>query len=165
MSDRIEYRGFFASFGEPVSVLFSMVKIIPLLTVDKENYGIPVEVEALWDTGAEVSCMKPALFERLKLYPLDVANHTELAGVGGSVMAKSTLVNLFITNNLEIEYCPVYVLDFPGDTDFLIGMDIIGMGDFAISNTNNKTSFSFVIPPFPDRINLAEKAETANKKK
>jgi hypothetical protein len=45
----------------------------------------------------------------------------------------------------------------------VIGMDIIKKGDFAISNAENKTLFSFVIPPFPDKINLADKAEAANK--
>jgi len=28
----------------------------------------------------------------------------------------------------------------------LIGMDIIGLGDFAVTNTNDKTTFSFRIP-------------------
>lgn len=46
----------------------------------------------------------------------------------------------------------------------LIGMDIIGMGDFAVCNTGNATSFTFAIPPFPDRLNFSEKAEMLNKK-
>ena len=71
-------------------------------------------------------------------------------------MLPKPLFNIF-------EYCTIYVLDFPGDAEVLIGMDIIRMGDFAVCNADKKTSFSFVIPPFPDRINLAEKAETVNK--
>jgi hypothetical protein len=42
-------------------------------------------------------------------------------------------------------------------------MDIIGMGDFAVCNTSNETSFSFAVPPFPDRINFADKANAFNK--
>ena len=49
------------------------------------------------------------------------------------------------------------------NADMLIGMDIIGMGDFAVCNTDNKTSFSFAVPPFPDRIDLTAKTEAANK--
>ena len=32
--------------------------------------------------------------------------------------------------------------------DIIIGMDIISKGDFAVSNLNGKTSFSFRIPSF-----------------
>ena len=32
------------------------------------------------------------------------------------------------------------------DTDVLVGMDIINKGDFAVSNRNGATSFSFRIP-------------------
>jgi len=79
------------------------------------------------------------------------------------VTADVTLINLLLTPELEMEQWPVYIMDFPGDADILIGMDIIGMGDFAVCNVDNKTSFSFAVPPFPDRINLADKAEAANK--
>ena len=44
----------------------------------------------------------------------------------------------------------------------LIGMDIIKFGDLAISNKNNKTIFSFAIPPPTD---LLEKANRVNKNK
>jgi hypothetical protein len=60
--------------------------------------------------------------------------------------------------------CPVYVTDFPGDEDILIGMDIIGMGDFVVCNTDGKTSFSFAIPPLPERTNFVDDAKAANKK-
>ena len=36
--------------------------------------------------------------------------------------------------------------DVLGGADMLIGMDIITMGDFAITNFNGKTTFSFVTP-------------------
>ena len=44
-----------------------------------------------------------------------------------------------------------------------MGMDITEMSDFTVCNAANKTSFSFAIPSFPDRINLADKAEIVNK--
>ena len=42
-------------------------------------------------------------------------------------------------------------------------MDIIKFGDLAISNKNNKTIFSFVIPPFENPTDLLEKAKKVNK--
>jgi hypothetical protein len=38
-------------------------------------------------------------------------------------------------------------------------MDIIGLGDFSISNGENSTLFSFAVPPFTNKIDLVEKAE------
>jgi hypothetical protein len=60
-------------------------------------------------------------------------------------------VSAFFNNSIDINF------------DIIIGMDIINMGDFAVCNTENKTSFSFVVPPLPDRINFADKAEILNR--
>ena len=49
-----------------------------------------------------------------------------------------------------------------GSADMLIGMNVIGLGDFAICNADDKTTFSFAVPPFPDKIDLAEKAKSVN---
>jgi hypothetical protein len=43
-------------------------------------------------------------------------------------------------------------------------MDIITMGDFVINNADGQTLFSFVIPPFKDKISFSEKAGSINKK-
>jgi len=43
-------------------------------------------------------------------------------------------------------------------------MDIIMKGDFAISNGGCKTQFSFVIPPFKEKISFTEKADEINKR-
>jgi hypothetical protein len=48
-----------------------------------------------------------------------------------------------------------YVCNIPG-VEVLIGMDIISMGDFNISNANGKTLFSFVIPPYKNKISYSK---------
>jgi hypothetical protein len=163
MLNNTPHRGFIQLHDEHIDELISPVSIMPILLTGEILHDIPVKVFALWDTGATVTCMKPALWNYLKPYPLDTASSAVLSGIGGSVSANSTLVHIFLADNLEIIYCQVYALDFPGDADLLIGMDIIGMGDFAVCNADNKTSFSFAIPSFPDRIDLADKADTINK--
>jgi len=157
-----KYHAFFTTYVGITDELNTPISIIPIYTTDALFQNVPFEAEALWDTGATDSCIKPALWERLKLCPIE-SGRTELVGIGGNVTADLTLVDLLLTPVLEIASCPVYITDFPGDADILIGMDIIGMGDFVVCNTDNKTSFSFAMPPFPDRINLADKAENANK--
>jgi len=37
------------------------------------------------------------------------------------------------------------------------------MGDFAVCNTENKTSFSFIIPPLPEKTDFTERAKQLNK--
>jgi len=39
----------------------------------------------------------------------------------------------------------------------LIGMDIISLGDFALSNGNHQTLFSFAVPPFKDKIDFSKR--------
>jgi len=157
-----EYRAFFTTYMGVTDELTTPVGIVPLYTTGPAACEAPFKIEALWDTGAMSTFIKPALWDRLKLRPLE-NGHTRFAGVGGIVEADVSLVNLFLTSELMIECCPVYVADFPGSADILIGMDIIGMGDFAVCNTDGKTSFSFVVPSFPNRINFTDQAEAANK--
>jgi hypothetical protein len=147
-----------------VDQLVTPVSLLPISSSDRTLRDTPIEIEALWDTGAMVTCIKPKLCGLLKLRLAETGSSAAIAGVGGEITAGFTLVNIFLTHNLEIEYCPVYVLDFPGDADMIIGMDIITKGDFTVCNADGKTSFSFVIPSFPDRIDLAEKADMANKR-
>jgi hypothetical protein len=44
----------------------------------------------------------------------------------------------------------------------LIGMDIMMRGDSLISNGGGETLFSFVIPSFPEKMDLHTKALEAN---
>ena len=43
-----------------------------------------------------------------------------------------------------------------GDHDVLIGMDIIGLGDFAVTRPNGNTQFTFRMPPQADINFVAE---------
>jgi len=59
--------------------------------------------------------------------------------------------------------CDVLICSLVKDIDLLIGIDIIQLGDFSISNGGGKTLFTFVIPPFSDKTNLFKKAAEVNK--
>lgn len=47
----------------------------------------------------------------------------------------------------------VYESEFMG-ADIIIGMDIIQTGDFLISNTNGRTTFSFCMPPLEKQLDF-----------
>lgn len=66
-------------------------------------------------------------------------------------------------NNVSIKGVRGSVCTIGGDADILIGMDIIKFGDFAISNGEGQTLFSFAIPPFENKTDLLEKANKTNK--
>jgi hypothetical protein len=163
MPNHIEYRGFIQSYGELVDRLTTVIYLLPLASADTKIRDIPIKLTALWDTGAMMTCMKPRLREQLTLRVITPNPPMTISGVGGTVRADRTIASIFLAATFVVEYCPIYVLDFPGNADLIIGMDIIAMGDFAVCNTNGATSFSFAMPPFPDRINLADKADLLNK--
>lgn len=58
-------------------------------------------------------------------------------------------VNLVLFSNFHFPDVAV-VLGELTDTDVLIGMDIVNRGDFAVSNKNGGTTFSFRIPSVED---------------
>jgi len=113
-----EYGAFFTTYVGVTDELTTPASVVPLYTTDPAVRGVPFEIEALWDTGAMSTFIKPALRDRLKLRPLE-SNSTKFAGIGGIVEADVTLVTLLLTSKLIIECCPVYVADFPGDADIL----------------------------------------------
>jgi predicted aspartyl protease len=162
MSKPVEYQAFTVVYDMLVSEISTPIKIEPPITSNKGLLGTRIEIEALWDTGATMTCIKPSLLDKLKLRQSKLIDSITMSGIGGDIKADGTLVSIWLTPNFVIEFCPVYIADFPGDEELLIGMDIISMGDFAICNADNKTSFSFAIPPFPDRINLTDKAVAIN---
>ena len=54
---------------------------------------------------------------------------------------------MHLPNNVVVTEVPVTEADaLAGDAEVLIGMDIIGLGDFAVSNFQGQTSFTFRIP-------------------
>jgi hypothetical protein len=78
-------------------------------------------------------------------------------------MADVVQVSIELPNKVMVKETPVMVCNLIGEIDLLIGMDIILLGDFSISNYGDKTLFSFAIPPFEDKTDLYEKALSINK--
>lgn len=103
-----------------------------------------IAVMAEWDCGATYSSISDDLVQALNLKPIksDISITTN----------NSDLVNVYevivLLNNqypVKVEAQAVSNINATG-IDLLIGMDIISLGDFAISNYKGKTCFSFRIP-------------------
>jgi len=101
-----------------------------------------VEFKAIWDTGATGSVITQAVVDRCGLAPIGV---TQVNGIHGSKQSEKYLVNIGLPNGVGFAGIQVTRGTMLG-VDVLIGMDIITKGDFAITNKDGKTTFSFRIP-------------------
>lgn len=96
----------------------------------------------LWDTGANQSMVCQEVVDALHLKPLG----TEYVEGVGSVIQKVEKyeVNLYI-DDLRFKKITVLSGDI-GDCNFIVGMDLICQGDFAITNKDGQTWFAFRHP-------------------
>ena len=113
------------------------------------------EFTGLWDTGATNSVITQRVVDDCQLKPTGVTtvNHAQ-----GSSLTETYLVGIMLPNRLVFPQLRVTKGDLVGDPDVLIGMDVIGSGDFAVTNLGNKTVFSFRAPS-AERIDFVEVIE------
>lgn len=114
----------------------------PTIT-EKRNEPEHRKYVALWDTGATATGITPRIVQELGLKPSGAVN---VSGVHGSKIVPTYYINLRLPNNVGFYGIPATEVENIGAADVLIGMDIIIYGDFAISNFNDTTVFSFRTP-------------------
>lgn len=103
-----------------------------------------LQFRGIWDTGATSSVITQKIVQKLDLKPI---GKTQVQGVTGVAVRDRFLVNFYLPNKVVIPNVSVTECDaLAGDFEILIGMDIIGLGDFAVTNYQNKTVFSFRTP-------------------
>jgi predicted aspartyl protease len=141
--------------------------IAPDLNTDVEVFPVSsatphqgIVVYSIWDTGASQTVITHRLMTKLNLVPIE----TKLVyGINSRQTVDVVAISIKLPNDLLIPDIRVFVCDIPSPIDMLIGMDIIQQGDFHISNTGNRTLFSFIVPPLPEQIDLTQKANELNK--
>ena len=148
-----EEKGLLNVLKTPVSIIIDK-KINPNYIKDRDKY------EAIWDTGATGSVISTDLANKLKLTPI---GKTKVSTAGGVFEVNKYILGLRLPNNLQIQNVMVSSGNLGVGVDFLIGMDIITLGDFSITNLNGNTMFSFRFPSC-ESINYVEKAKQFQKK-
>ena len=100
-------------------------------------------LRCLWDTGASGTLISARV---AKVLGLSSIGKSGLSGYNSGIDIKDTyLAHIglptgdIVTNVMAME-CD------SDEYDVVIGMDIIGKGDFAITNVKERTTFSFRIP-------------------
>ena len=117
-------------------------KLINSAVVESGKDHVPVRAQ--WDTGATGTCISKELANKLKLVPTGLVNVHTPSGIG---TMNKYMINLVLNN--EVRFVNLSVMDSEigkQGIDVLIGMDIISNGDFAVSNYDGKTYFSFRLP-------------------
>jgi hypothetical protein len=152
----MKYYGHSSAYSYRVRYIITPVEIFPQYPETRESFT----VSALWDTGATFTAVSWLFAKRCGLEYLD---DTNIDGVGGDKRGKWSHLAMKLPSGLMLPDKRVIACTLPVGTDLIIGMDIIALGDFCISNTEGKTLFSSVVPSLPDAVNLEETASRLNK--
>ena len=101
------------------------------------------EYTAIWDTGATNTIITQKVVNDLGLKPIGM---TQLSTANDKKDAPVYLVAIFLPHFVYFPELMVAEATVTSDAEILIGMDIIGSGDFAVTNKDGKTVFSFRMP-------------------
>ena len=104
--------------------------------------GETLSVRALWDTGATFSVISIAKASELCLIPVDFSRAYTANGWYETPVYRIDLLlpNGFMVSGLRVSQSELMVCDM------LIGMDVISLGDFHLTNSGNSV-FRFALPP------------------
>ncbi|MFC1580010.1 retropepsin-like aspartic protease [Thermodesulfobacteriota bacterium] len=115
--------------------------------------------KAIWDTGATHSVISRKVIDECGLLPIGMARvHTASDTVDSEVF----LVNIALPGNVMLPGIRVTEGVIFGHCEVLIGMDIINQGDFAFTNKDGKSTFSFRLPSL-EEIDFVKEAESQKK--
>lgn len=152
----------FLAFTLKSSGIMNMLKTDTLVLSDIRNKNIPFTPKlwrGLWDTGASKSSITQRIVDDLNLIPVGNAN---IGTANGAVTVNTYFVDFGLPNGVTVKNVLVSCANLGDDIDILIGMDIIRHGDFAITNTDNKTTFSFRTPSVQEIDYVEESRELLN---
>ena len=142
-----DFQAFTVKYSGRTNVLQSEVAISaafdPTIVV-KVNRPQSVKAMAIWDTGASCSVISKNLAQKIGLVP---SGKTTITGVNHTTLENTYLVNVYLPNNVCAGY--IRIAEVPalsGGADVLIGMDIIGEGDFSLYLENGCSVMNYRLP-------------------
>jgi hypothetical protein len=141
----IEVKSFTVSAnGTLAEIVIEAGLSLPLLPTDPIPEAPSVVVRSLWDTGSTSCAITEETASKLGLVPIGKA---EVHHAGGSTIQNVYSMSLFLPNEFIIPYIrATECKSTQGNFDFIVGMDIITLGDFSITNVQQRTTVSFRMP-------------------
>ena len=138
----MQTRVFTKRFNDWVVELHSDVWLGDAFSPNSETEAI--KFDAIWDTGATQSAISEGVASKLHLKAI---GEKRVRTANGLRRAKLYVVAICLPSVPdEIVLPEMEVIDIAGTTDVLIGMDIIRIGDLAVTNADHKTCMSFQVP-------------------
>ena len=123
----------------------------------------------VWDTGATSTVITERVVRECGLLQTGI---TWIVGVNGEREKAATyLVDVWLPHRVRVRSVTVALMKLTSEEDVFIGMDIIALGDFAVSSYRGITSFSFRTPsirridflPPKDRLKAPSQARSTPK--
>jgi hypothetical protein len=150
-------QSFTAAYPTLVRVLSTNVHVCAAFdpnAIDPLNSPALNQFNAVWDTGASGSVISQQVVDTCALKQTGIQ---QVYGVGGAQLSPTFLVYILLPNQVGFGNVKVTLGKLEG-FDLLIGMDIIGSGDFAVTNKDGKTVFSYRHPSM-ERIDFVKQDE------
>jgi len=160
------YRAFTLRFRGKTNVLLNALHVsLPYDPRKDVNVKPPalIQCNAIWDTGATNSVITKNFVQKMGLIPTGKEKVTNTSSIE---LRNSYFINVALPNRVIIPYLKVTECEDVlgnGNADMLIGMDVITVGDFAITYEDKKTVMSFIMPPV-DTIDFVSVADSENRK-
>jgi len=154
---RLESQSFTSSYSGLSNVLENTIAVCQAYGSEKKpNKYLEKEYKAIWDTGATGSVITKKVVLDLGLKSVAM---TQMKTAGGVVDSPVYIVSIKLPNKVRMAFVKVSQADdLGGSSDILIGMDIIATGDFAVTNIDGKTVFSFRWPSL-ERIDFVKETK------
>jgi len=129
------------NYGGTSRIIHSPIEVYNTVTGAKED------TLGIWDTGATGSAITKSLAHKLGLVQ---SGQTRVKGVHGYKDGVPVYPVKIVLNNQNVSFIlPVTECDELTDNNvasFLIGMDVISKGDFAITNFQGQTVMTYRMP-------------------
>lgn len=135
------FTAFTLSKGYRLNVLKTPVTVSTDIKINPQSHT--KNFIAIWDTGATSSVISSRVAQEMNLTPI---GKTIVSTANGRAEVNRYIVTLELPNHLVINDIEVSEGNLGANTDLLIGMDIITLGDFSITNIDNCTTFTFRYP-------------------
>ena len=124
-----------------------------------DNGAKSKQVIALWDTGATGTCISTDVAKELSLIP---SGRQIIKTPSGQKEVNTYLISVGLPNHVTIEGIQACETEIGNQgIGMLIGMDIIGLGDFSVTNYQRNTVFTYRIPS-QGTIDFVEKQRLEN---
>jgi predicted aspartyl protease len=103
-----------------------------------------LSIKAIWDTGATGSVITKNVAQQLGLVP---TGKSQVHTANGTAIQNTYTIDIILANSVRIQGIVATEVDaLSGGCEALIGMDIITLGDFSITNHKGNTCMSFRVP-------------------